>query len=138
MMFDKYTIILFWSEVDDCYLARIPDLPGAFADGKTYEEALTAIRRIGEEWIEAARDAGREGLLPEGYRWDDLEANSASDRLKFYNKLLLHLGTEGKPIVQEIYANANSFIKKPLTLSQLVTSIDNLDWYDARKEGLGD
>ena len=40
--------------------------------------------------------------------------------------------------MQEIFANASSFIKKPATLSTLVTEIDKLDWYSARQEGLGD
>jgi len=40
--------------------------------------------------------------------------------------------------VKEIFANANSFLKKPATLSTLVTEIDKLDWYSARREGLGD
>jgi type I restriction enzyme M protein len=40
--------------------------------------------------------------------------------------------------VQEIFANASSFIKKPATLSTLVAEIDKLDWYSARQEGLGD
>ena len=40
--------------------------------------------------------------------------------------------------MQEIFANASSFIKKPSTLSTLVSEIDKLDWYSARKEGLGD
>jgi type I restriction enzyme M protein len=31
--------------------------------------------------------------------------------------------------VQEIFANASSFIKKPATLSTLVTEIDKIDWY---------
>ena len=40
--------------------------------------------------------------------------------------------------MQEIFANASSFIKKPATLSTLVAEIDKLDWYSARQEGLGD
>ena len=40
--------------------------------------------------------------------------------------------------MQEIFANASSFIKKPVTLSTLVAEIDKLDWYSARQEGLGD
>ena len=40
--------------------------------------------------------------------------------------------------MQEIFANASSFIKKPTTLSTLVAEIDKLDWYSARQEGLGD
>ena len=38
----------------------------------------------------------------------------------------------------QIFANASSFIKKPTTLSTLVTEIDKLDWFNARQEGLGD
>jgi type I restriction enzyme M protein len=41
-------------------------------------------------------------------------------------------------LVKEIFANASSFIKKPATLSTLVTEIGKLDWYSARQEGLGD
>ena len=40
--------------------------------------------------------------------------------------------------MQEIFANASSFIRKPATLSTLVAEIDKLDWYSARQEGLGD
>ncbi len=42
------------------------------------------------------------------------------------------------PIVTEIYANASTFIKKPVTLKKLVDEIDKLDWYNALQEGLGD
>lgn len=51
---------------------------------------------------------------------------------------LIHLGGNGSKLVQEIFANASSFIKKPATLSTLVSEIGKLDWYSARKEGLGD
>ena len=40
--------------------------------------------------------------------------------------------------MREIFANASSFIKKPATLSTLVTEIDKLDWYSAHKEDMGD
>jgi type I restriction enzyme M protein len=50
----------------------------------------------------------------------------------------VHLGTHGSTLVRQIFANASSFIKKPETLTRLVTEIDRLDWYSARQEGLGD
>jgi type I restriction enzyme M protein len=40
--------------------------------------------------------------------------------------------------VKEIFADANTYIKKPATLSALVTEIDKLDWFSAQREGLGD
>jgi len=58
--------------------------------------------------------------------------------LEFYKIALIHLGSHGSKLVKEIFANASSFIKKPATLSTLITEIDKLDWYSARREGLGD
>lgn len=89
-------------------------------------------------FLKMAKETETEGQLPEGYRWSDLENKSAPERLQFYKLLLIHLGSNGSTLVKQIFANAGSFIKKPATLSTLVTEIDKLDWYDARKEGLGD
>src|SRR5205814_57914 len=89
-------------------------------------------------FLKMAKETGTENQLPEGHRWDDLEAKAAPDRLEFYKLLLIHLGGHGSTLVKEIFANASSFIKKPATLSTLVAEIDKLDWYSARQEGLGD
>ena len=80
-----------------------------------------------------------EDKLPEGYRWGDLTAKDGIEQLNFYRELLLHLGSqEAKPLVQAIYANANTALKKPTILKKLITNIDELDWYSAKEEGLGD
>jgi type I restriction enzyme M protein len=105
-------------------------------DGVTYHQYVTELTYL--LFLKLAKETQTENQLPEGYRWDDLECESAADRLDFYEKLLIHLGTHGSRLVQEIYTNASSFIKKPVTLSKLVTELDKLDWYSARKEGLGD
>ena len=76
--------------------------------------------------------------IPKGHRWRDLESLAAPERLEAYKKTLIHLGTHGSKLVNQIFANASSFIRKPSTLSTLVTEIDKLDWYNARKEGMGD
>ncbi len=89
-------------------------------------------------FLKMAKETGTENQIPTGYRWEELEAPSAPDRLEFYKALLIHLGSHGSTLVKEIFANASSFVKKPATLSTLVTKIDKLDWYSARQEGLGD
>ncbi|MDP4029784.1 MAG: N-6 DNA methylase, partial [Gallionella sp.] len=89
-------------------------------------------------FLKMAKETGTEDQLPKNHRWDDLENLAAPDRLEFYKILLIHLGSHGSKLVQEIFANASSFIKKPATLSTLVSEIDKLDWYSARQEGLGD
>jgi len=105
-------------------------------DGVTYHQYFIELTYL--LFLKMAQETGSEARLPAGYRWADLEAQAAPDRLAFYETLLVHLGTQGSPLVREIFANASSFIRKPATLSVLVAEIDKLDWYSARQEGLGD
>lgn len=105
-------------------------------DGVTYHQYVTELTYL--LFLKMAKETGTEGQLPEGYRWDDLERKNAAERLDFYRGTLIYLGAHGSLLVREIFANASSFIKKPVTLSTLVTEIDKLDWYSARHEGLGD
>jgi type I restriction enzyme M protein len=105
-------------------------------DGVTYHQYVTELTYL--LFLKMAEETGQQAQLPAGYRWDNLEAQSAPDRLEFYKVLLIHLGGHGSQLVKEIFANASSFIKKPATLSTLVSEIDKIDWYSARQEGLGD
>jgi len=56
----KYEVIVWWSEKDKTYIAEVPELPGCMSDGETYEEALKNIQIIISEWIEVAKELGRE------------------------------------------------------------------------------
>jgi type I restriction enzyme M protein len=105
-------------------------------DGVTYHQYVTELTYL--LFLKMAKETGREDQIPDGCRWDDLERASAGERLRLYKKSLVDLGEARSRLVQEIFANASSFIKKPATLSTLVTEIDRLDWYSARQEGLGD
>lgn len=105
-------------------------------DGVTYHQYVTELTYL--LFLKMAKETATEDKLPEGYRWDDLESKAAPDRLEFYKVQLIHLGSHGSTITQEIFANASSFIKKPATLTALVKAIDEIDWYSAREEGLGD
>lgn len=105
-------------------------------DGVTYHQYVTELTYL--LFLKMAKETSTESQLPDGYRWDDLEAKAAPDRLEYYKKTLIHLGTHGSTLVQQIFGNASSFLKKPTTLSTLVAEIDRLDWYSARQEGLGD
>ena len=105
-------------------------------DGVTYHQYVTELTYL--LFLKMAKETTTEDQLPDGYRWDDLERVEALARFEFYRKLLVHLGSNGSMLTQQIYANASSFIKKPTTLSILVSEIDKLDWYQARKEKLGD
>lgn len=105
-------------------------------DGVTYHQYVTELTYL--LFLKMAKETGIEDQLPDGQRWSDLESKAAPDRLEFYKMLLIHLGSHGTPLVQEIFANASSFIRKPVTLSALVSEIDKLDWYSVHREDLGD
>jgi len=63
---NKYEIIIYWSEIDNAYIAEVPELAGCMADGKTYAEALKNVEIIISEWIETAESLGREIPEPQG------------------------------------------------------------------------
>ena len=62
----RYEVIIYWSEEDQAFIAEVPELPGCKADGKTYREALENVEVVIQEWIEAAKDLGRQVPQPKG------------------------------------------------------------------------
>jgi predicted RNase H-like HicB family nuclease len=62
----KYEIIIYWSDIDNSYIAEVPELPGCMADGKTYLEALQKAQVIISDWLETARSLGRGIPVPRG------------------------------------------------------------------------
>lgn len=62
----RYEIIIYWSEPDQAFIAEVPELAGCAADGKTYQEALTNVEVIIQEWLETARELGRPIPSPKG------------------------------------------------------------------------
>ena len=65
-MLSKYEIIIYWSADDNAFIAEVPELPGCMADGKTYQEAVTNAEVIIGEWLETARELGRQIPEPRG------------------------------------------------------------------------
>ncbi len=62
----KYEIIIYWSEEDNFYIAEVPELAGCFADGNTPTKALKNAEIIIKEWIETAKEMGRDIPVPKG------------------------------------------------------------------------
>ena len=58
-----YSMIVSWSEYDQCYLVSVPDLPGCMSDGATPDEAVDNVKKVIAEWIDTARELGR--AIPE-------------------------------------------------------------------------
>ena len=62
----KYEVIVYWSEDDEAYIAEVPELAGCMADGATYEEAIRNAQVVIAEWIETAKELGRDVPVPKG------------------------------------------------------------------------
>jgi predicted RNase H-like HicB family nuclease len=54
----KYEVVIYWSDVDGCFLAEAPDLPGCMADGETYEDALAMMKEVMAIWLDEASRRG--------------------------------------------------------------------------------
>jgi type I restriction enzyme M protein len=106
-------------------------------DGITYLQYVTELTYL--LFLKMMQETGKEDVLPEEYRWNDLVSKEGIEQLTFYRALLLKLGSEvANERIQAIFANAQTALKKPKNLATIVISLDSLDWYSAKEEGLGD
>ncbi|XWK86305.1 MAG: type II toxin-antitoxin system HicB family antitoxin [Phormidium sp.] len=62
----RYEIIIYWSNEDEAFIAEVPELPGCAADGASYQEALQNVEIVMQEWIETAKELGRQIPKPKG------------------------------------------------------------------------
>jgi len=111
-------------------------------DGITYHQYVTELTYL--LFLKMMKETGNEEiknqvLIPEEYRWDSLTSRHGVELSNHYRRLLLELGNVGgNETIRQIYTNATSNINEPKNLEKIVTSIDQLDWYNAKEEGLGD
>lgn len=71
------------------------------------------------------------------YTWDELAKRSGVELKAYYTKLLSLFGKHSTGRMREIYLGSISNIDEPKNLEKIITSIDALDWYSAKEEGLG-
>lgn len=76
--------------------------------------------------------------LPEGCRWPDLRDKSGLNLLNDYRQILLDLSKSEDHLIAAIYADAQTRLREPRHLEQLIKSLDGIDWFSAQKDGLGD
>src|SRR5437763_3503793 len=106
-------------------------------DGVTYNEYVTELTFL--LFLKMLEETGKESRLPKTFRWKELAKREGLDQLDYYKRLLLDLG---KPeikdvLVRAIFIDAQTRLRKPTNLKALTSSIDQLDWFSAREEGLG-
>lgn len=57
---DTYSVIIFWSDDDAAFIATVPELPGCMAHGETRALAIEQIEIAIQNWLDTAREIGRE------------------------------------------------------------------------------
>lgn len=95
--------------------------------------------------------------LPEGCRWTDINGKSGINLLNDYKAMLLALSTGKRneadpdnpgqtkevqvhedPLISAIYADAQTRLREPRHLEQMIKTLDQIDWFSVQKDGLGD
>ena len=104
-------------------------------DGITYHQYVTELTYI--LFLKMAKETGAEEQIPADYRWDVLASKSGIELKKYYKELLSYLGDNCTGRIREIYQGSATNIDEPKNLEKIITTIDGLDWYSAREEGLG-
>jgi len=104
-------------------------------DGITYHQYVTELTYI--LFLKMAKETGAEKDIPAEYRWDELVSRSGIELKKYYKELLTHLGDTCTGRIREIYQGSATNIDEPKNLEKIISTIDGLDWFSAREEGLG-
>lgn len=106
-------------------------------DGVTYNEYVTELTFL--LFLKMLEETKREERLPKAWRWRELAKREGLDQLDYYKRLLLELGKPDTKdgLVRAIFTDAQTRLRKPTNLKSLTSSIDQLDWFSAREEGLG-
>lgn len=104
-------------------------------DGITYNEYVTELTYL--LFLKMLEETGKEERLPEGWRWSLLAKREGMEQLDYYKAMLLALGKSKDALVSAIFIDAQTRLRKPTNLKALTSNIDQLDWFSAREEGLG-
>ncbi|WP_213637060.1 N-6 DNA methylase [Providencia rettgeri] len=129
-------------------------------DGINYSDYVTElVLLLFVKMVHENTEAGtlKKHPLPEGCRWTNINAKSGINLLNDYKAMLLALSTgkrteadpnePGKtievqvhedPLISAIYADAQTRLREPRHLEQMIKTLDQIDWFSAQKDGLGD
>ena len=87
--------------------------------------------------LEQVNDKGKIEIVEEQYSWDLMTSKKGTELKSFYTKVLSTFGAKGEGNVKDIFNGAISNINAPANLAKIISNINEIDWFDAREEGLG-
>ena len=109
-------------------MAKETEQENRFAQGITLVE--------GNQLTPEQETENHEKKLIQAYSWDTLVSKSGIELYKYYKDLLRLFGTYCTGRVREIYQGAMTNIEEPKNLEKIISTINDLDWFSAREEGL--
>jgi predicted RNase H-like HicB family nuclease len=63
---NRYEVVIYWNRDEEAFVAEVLELPGCAAEGQTREAAVVNVEAVIQEWLESAREAGRQIPEPRG------------------------------------------------------------------------
>lgn len=129
-------------------------------DGINYSDYVTElVLMLFIKMVHENTEAGilKKHPLPQGCRWTDLNGKSGVNLLNDYKTILQILSTGKRLIsnpanpdkikeeivhhdvlIRAIYADAQTRLREPRHLEQMIRTLDQIDWFSIQKDGLGD
>lgn len=106
-------------------------------DGITYYQYVSELSYL--LFLKIAQENGSEVLIPEGYRWIDLESYEEEGLLGFYQELLTHLGANVEnEVIRDIYAFPTTVFSHSENLKAVIDGISKIEWHQVGKDSFGD
>ncbi|MDI9276311.1 N-6 DNA methylase [Pantoea sp. EABMAA-21] len=106
-------------------------------DGITYYQYVSELSYL--LFLKIAQENGSEKLIPEGYRWVDLESHAEVGLLGFYQEMLTHLGANVEnEVVKAIYSFPTTVFSHSENLKAVINGISEIEWHQVGKDGFGD
>lgn len=110
-------------------------------DGINYSDYVTELVLL--LFIKMEHENTESGVLqahklPDYARWPELTSRSGLNLLNHYRETLLKLSQSDDRLIAAIYTDAQTSLKEPRHLEQLIKSLDGIDWFSAKQDGLGD
>ncbi len=103
-----------------------------------YVTELVLLLFIKMEYENAESGVLQKHRLPDYARWPELTSRSGLNLLNHYRETLLKLSLSTDHLIAAIYSDAQTRLKEPRHLELLIKSLDSIDWFSARQDGLGD
>jgi|PersoiStandDraft_1058852.scaffolds.fasta_scaffold75408_2 predicted RNase H-like HicB family nuclease len=63
---NRYEVVIYWNSDEEAFVAEVSELSGCAAEGQTREAAIVNVEAVIQDWLESAREAGRQIPEPRG------------------------------------------------------------------------